>query len=107
MAVEHVTSGGGNVFADLGLADADDLKVKSDLAALMLRSIHELKLSQTVASRMIGIPQPKLSKILNGRLDGISEAYIATALRKLGHDVAYQVSPRHEGVGQAHVIELV
>lgn len=107
MTVEHVTAATGDVFADLGIPDAPDLKVKSDLAALMLRSIRELGLSQSAASRRIGIPQPKLSKILNGRFDGISEAYIAAGLRQLGHDVGYQVSPRHEGIGQVRVVEMV
>jgi len=96
----------GNLFADLGLPDADDLKVKSDLAALMLRSIRELGLNQTAASLRVGIPKPKLSKILNGRFEGISETYIAAGLRQLGHDIDYQVSRRHDGVGRSRVTEM-
>ena len=65
MKVEHLTSSG-NVFADLDLADADKLLVKSKLAARLQRSIAEMGLTQTAVAALIGIPQPKLSKILRG-----------------------------------------
>jgi predicted XRE-type DNA-binding protein len=104
MTIEHVTSSG-NVFADLGVADPEERLVKSKLAAALQRSMIELGLTQTAASTRMGMPQPKLSKILRGRFDGISEAYITEGLRKLGHDVEIRVSARHEGVGTMQVLE--
>lgn len=104
MTVEHVASSG-NVFADLGLSNPQERLVKSKLAAALQRSIEEIGLTQTAAAVRIGIPQPKLSKILRGRFDGISEAYITEGLRKLGHDVEIRVKPRHEGVGATRVLE--
>ena len=104
MTIEHVTSSG-NVFADLGFADSEERLVKSKLAAALQRSMIELGLTQTAASTRMGMPQPKLSKILRGRFDGISEAYITEGLRKLGHDVEIRVRPRHEGVGTMQVLE--
>jgi predicted XRE-type DNA-binding protein len=104
MAIDHVTSSG-NVFADLGLSNPEQRLVKSRLAAAFQRSIMELGLTQTAAVAVTGIPQPKLSKILRGRFEGISEAYITAGLRKLGHDVEIRVMPRHEGVGAMHVVE--
>ena len=104
MTVKHVTSSG-NVFADLGLPDPEERLVKSKLAAALQRSMMELGLTQTAASACTGIPQPKLSKILRGRFEGISEAYITEGLRKLGHDVEIRVKPRHQGVGIMRVLE--
>lgn len=104
MTIEHVTSSG-NVFADLGLPDPEERLVKSKLAAALQRSMIELGLTQTAASTRMGMPQPKLSRILRGRFDGISEAYITEGLRKLGHDVEIRVRPRHEGVGTMQVLE--
>lgn len=104
MIIEHVTSSG-NVFADLGLSDPEERLVKSKLAAALQRSMIELGLTQTAASSLMGMPQPKLSKILRGRFDGISEAYITEGLRRLGHDVEIRVRPRHEGVGTLRVLE--
>ena len=104
MTVEHVTSSG-NVFADLGLPDPEERLVKSKLAAALQRSMSELGLTQTAAAARTGIPQPKLSKILRGRFEGISEAYITEGLRKLGHDVEIRVKPRQQGVGTTRVLE--
>ena len=104
MTVEHQTSSG-NVFADLGLPDAGEMLVKSRLAAALQRSIAEMRLTQTAAAALTGIPQPKLSKILRGRFAGISETYITEGLRKLGHDVEIRVKPRHAGVGTTRVLE--
>lgn len=106
MTVEHVASSG-NVFADLGLSNPEERLVKSRLAAALQRSIAEMALTQTAAASLTGIPQPKLSKILRGRFEGISETYIAEALRKLGHDVEIHIMPRHEGVGATRVLEAV
>jgi predicted XRE-type DNA-binding protein len=104
MSVEHVTSSG-NVFADLGLPNSEERLVKSKLAAALQRSIEEMGLTQTAAAALTGIPQPKLSKILRGRFEGISETYITEGLRKLGHDVEIRVKPRHEGIGATRVLE--
>lgn len=104
MTVKHVTSSG-NVFADLGLSDPEERLVKSRLAAALQRSMVEMGLTQTAAAALTGVPQPKLSKILRGRFDGISDTYITEALRKLGHDVEIRVKPRHEGVGSTRVLE--
>ena len=105
MSVEHVTAPDGNIFADLGLPAPEERLAKSRLVAVMLRSIRELGLTQTAAAKRMGITQPKLSNLLRGRLDGVSEAKIADCLRMLGHDVDYRIGPRHEGVGQTRVLE--
>lgn len=104
MTVDYVTSSG-NVFADLGLPDADGRLVKSRLAAALQRSMTEMGLTQTAAAELTGVPQPKLSKVLRGRFDGISAAYIAEVLRRLGHDVEIRVKPRHDGIGCTSVLE--
>ncbi|MBA3898168.1 MAG: XRE family transcriptional regulator [Sphingomonadaceae bacterium] len=105
MAVRNVTRAEGNIFADLGLSNPGERQAKARLVAVMLRSMRELGLNQTAAARRMGIPQPKLSNMLRGRMEGVSEAKIAECLRMLGHDVDYKVGKRHEGVGQARVLE--
>ena len=104
MTTKH-TSSSGNVFADLGLPNPEERIVKSRLAAALQRSMREMALTQTAAAAVTGIPQPKLSRILRGRLDGISEAYLTEGLRKLGHDVEIRIKPRHDGVGSTLVLE--
>jgi len=105
MTIAHVTRSDGNVFADLGLSNPEERQAKARLVAVMLRSMRELGLNQSAAAKRMGIPQPKLSNLLRGRMEGVSEAKIAECLRMLGHDVDYRVGKRHEGVGYARVLE--
>jgi predicted XRE-type DNA-binding protein len=106
MAATHTVSTG-NVFVDLGLSQPEEWLVKSKLAAILQHSISELNLTQTAAAHRMGMTQPKLSKILRGRFDGISDAYIAEGLLKLGHDLEIRVISRHQGSGKMRVLAEV
>lgn len=67
--------GSGNVFADLGLPDAEELKAKSDLAIEIVRIIEERGLKQAEAAQILGVDQPKGSALVNGKLDGFSSRW--------------------------------
>lgn len=58
--------GSGNVFADLGLKNADELLVKADIMIELRRLIAERGLTQVKAAKIIGISQPDLSRLLRG-----------------------------------------
>ena len=60
----------GNIFADLGLPDAEDQLIKSNIVIELRRLIKERELNQTAAAKKIGISQPDLSHILRGRFRG-------------------------------------
>lgn len=99
--VTSVTIGSGNVFADLGLPDADDLMAKATLALHIRRTIEARKLTQVQAAALLGLDQPKVSSIVNGRLDGFSTDRLMRFLNDLGCDVTITVStPRAETRGQ-------
>jgi predicted XRE-type DNA-binding protein len=92
----------GNVFADLGLPDADDLMAKANLALHIRRTIEARKLTQAQAAQLLGLDQPKVSSIVNGRLDGFSTGRLMRFLTDLGCDVKITVSAPHpEARGQA------
>jgi predicted XRE-type DNA-binding protein len=63
-----VEVGSGNVFADLGLPDADEMLLKSTIAIELGRLIKQRKLTQTAAARLIGVSEAHLAKILRGDL---------------------------------------
>jgi predicted XRE-type DNA-binding protein len=90
-----VTHGSGNVFADLGLSDADDLLAKANLALHIRRTIKARRLTQAKAAALLGIDQPKVSSIINGRLEGFSAERLMRFLNDLGCDVKITVSPPH------------
>jgi predicted XRE-type DNA-binding protein len=90
-----ITPSSGNVFADLGLPDAEDLLAKANLALHIRRVIEARKLTQAQAANLLGIDQPKVSLIINGRLDGFSTDRLMRFLNDLGCDVQISVSAPH------------
>ena len=97
------TEGGLNVFADLGLPDADELLIKAKLAHRIAVSIRDRGLSQNEAARLIELPQPKLSKMLRGQFRGISQDKMMRCLMALGHNVTIRISERDTAVGRVDV----
>lgn len=89
------TPSSGNVFADLQLPDADDLMAKANLALHIRHTIKARKLTQTEAAELLGLDQPKVSSIINGRLDGFSTDRLIRLLNDLGCDVQISVSAPH------------
>ncbi|XUY30617.1 helix-turn-helix domain-containing protein (plasmid) [Agrobacterium sp. rho-8.1] len=96
--IEVMTSSG-NVFADLGLPDADKLKVKSGLMIEITKAVRRLGLTQEEAGRRMGLPQPKVSALLRGDLANLSERKLMDALNRLGYDIEITVRPTTDPVG--------
>ena len=69
----EVEAGSGNVFADLGLPDAEKLKVKSGLVVEIVKAIRRLDLTQDEAAQRMGLTQPKVSALLRGDFTNLSE----------------------------------
>lgn len=95
----EVETGSGNVFADLGLPDANKLKVKSGLVIEITRAVRRLGLTQAEAGRRMGIPQPKVSAMMRGDLANLSERKLMECLNRLGYDIEIKVQPTSERVG--------
>lgn len=89
-----VHEGSGNVFADLGLEDAEELQVKSGLSRQIYNRIKELKLTQVRASSLLGISQPDVSKLVNCRYSGFSIDRLISLLNRLSVDVDITLRPR-------------
>lgn len=90
----EVEEGSGNVFADLGFPDAEERKTKVLLAIQIQQVLEERRLTQAGAARILGVSQPKVSALVNGRLEGFSVERLMIFLTSLGRDVQITVSPR-------------
>lgn len=77
----------GNIYADLGAGDADEMLLKAQLALAISEILQSRKLTQQQAAKILGMTQPKLSNLLRGQFRGISEAKMLECLVKLGRDV--------------------
>jgi predicted XRE-type DNA-binding protein len=100
MADIDMETSAGNVFADLGLPDAEALKIKSGLVIAIARRIAELKLTQEEAGRRMGVPQPKVSAMLKGDFTNLSERKLMTCLNRLGFDIEIKVTRATQAIGQ-------
>ena len=88
-----VVGGGRNVFEDLGIPmSADDL-LKADIAALISSLIQSRNLTQAEAAEVLGIDQPRVSKLLRGRLADFKVERLIQFVLRLGHNVDLTVSP--------------
>jgi predicted XRE-type DNA-binding protein len=85
--------GSGNVYADLGLADAQEMLVKAKLASKIAEIIKRQNLTQQQASELLAMPQPKVSMMLRGQFRGISESKMLDCLARLGRDIDIVVKP--------------
>ena len=101
-----VTSGSDNVFADLGLPDADELLHKSDLKSAIVDAIDARGLRrQSEVAKALGIDQPTVSRLMNGRLREFSVDRLLTFLGRLGRDVNIVVSEAPSKLpGQVRVV---
>jgi predicted XRE-type DNA-binding protein len=83
----EVTESSGNIFADLGLPDSEEMLVKSKIVVELHRAIKSRKLTQTAAAKVIGIAQPDLSNVLRGRFRGYSTDRLMRMLVAFGRDI--------------------
>ncbi len=101
-----VTPSSGNVFADLGVAEPEEELAKAQLATLIRQVLKRRRLTQTAAAGVMGIDQPKVSALLNGRLSGFSSDRLMRLLTALGQDVEIVVKrkPRGRDRGRISVV---
>ena len=95
----EVQSGSGNVFADLGLADADKLKIKTGLVIEIRNAMRTLGLTQQDAAKRMGITQPKVSDMVRGDFSNLSERKLMDCLTRLGYDIEIKVRPAKAEIG--------
>ena len=93
----EIEKGSTNVYADLGRADADAMLVKAQLASKIADIMKRRRLTQVEAAGLFGMPQPKVSAMLNGRFRGISEDRLMRCLLALGQNVQIVVKPARKG----------
>lgn len=90
----------GNVFADIGLVDANKLKIKTGLVFEIIKAIKRLDLTQVEATKRMGINQPKVSSMMRGDFSNLSERKLMECLSKLGYDIEIRIRPTKANVGQ-------
>ncbi len=83
----RITHSSGNVFADLGVSNPEEAQARAQLLLRIKDIITESGLTQTEAARILGVDQPQVSKLVNGKLSVFSMDRLIHFLNALDRDV--------------------
>lgn len=100
---ERIIEGSGNVFADLGLPDADELLVRAELTHLVHAELRDRQIAPFEAARLLGIEESEASQLAAGRFVNVSTEGLMRLLTGLGHDVDIVVRARPAGHSRARL----
>ena len=94
--------GSGNVFADIGLENADELLARAQIGVEVLKILQARKLRQREIATLLGIQQSEVSHLMNGHFSRFSEGKLLAFLKKLDREVILVINQP----GQQHSISL-
>jgi predicted XRE-type DNA-binding protein len=83
----EVSKGSGNIFADIGLANADELLARAQIGVEVLKILKGLDLKQREIATLLGIKQTEVSHLMNGHFNRFSEGKLVSFLKKLDRNV--------------------
>ncbi len=101
-----IEEGSGNIFADLGLPDADNHFLKAQIVSEIYRLATDRKLTQANAGKLMGISQPEVSRMFKGSFREYSIDRLMGFLTSFDRDVEIVVKP-HKKAGKAGRIKFV
>jgi predicted XRE-type DNA-binding protein len=93
----------GNVFADLGLPNAEEELLKAQLTLRIYRAIRDRGLTQVQAAALLGLRQPQVSLLMRNRPGGFSVGRLMRLLAILGQDIEITVRPAPAERGQGRI----
>ncbi len=99
----RVTHSSGNVFADLGFENPEEMLLKAELVRQISKAIKEQGLNQYQAAELLGIDQPKVSSLVRGRFSGYSLERLFKYLNVLGKDLEIVVKPKTQEISTTRV----
>ena len=81
-----------NVFADLGLVDSEEMKIRSDLMSEVVNIIRKSGIPQKEIATILGISAPKVSALMSGKINDFSNDTLMNYLTLLGCNIEIKVS---------------
>jgi predicted XRE-type DNA-binding protein len=89
--------GSGNVFADLGLEDSDELFARAKIGFHVYQILKDKKLPQREIAALLGIKQPEVSHLMNGHFSRFTADKLLDFLKRLERKVTIRISPHKPG----------
>lgn len=91
---EKIKKSSGNVFQDLGISNPDRALVRAQIMHSIAEIIRKSGLTQQQASKLLGIPQPKVSCLMNGKLSMFSLDHLFELLNTLDRNIEIIIKPK-------------
>jgi len=91
---DYAYESSGNLFADIGRADAAEAHARSQLMHRIADILRERKLTQVQMAELLGTTQPVVSDLMRGKLSKFSIERLFSFLEALGYDVEIVVRRR-------------
>ena len=92
MTTEHIIPAGANIFDELGLPDAENLKLRAQLMMEVRQYVDESGLTQAAVARAMKTTQPRLNEVLKGKIGKCSIDRLVQMLAEVGRHVSIKVS---------------
>ena len=93
----------GNVFADLGLKNAEELQARGMVGFHVIELLKSKDMKQQEISKLLGIKQVEVSHLLNGHFSRFTVDKLLDFLKRMNQKVTIQISPRGQGEPYQHV----
>ena len=86
----------GNVFEDLGFAseEAENLRIRADLMIELSKLIKDRALTQAAAASLFGVSQPRISDLMNGKIERFSIDTLVAMLGRAGIGIKFTTKRR-------------
>jgi len=94
----------GNIYADLGLEDADELFTRAQIGFFVFKILENKKLKQREIAHLLGIAQPDVSHLMNGHFSRFTTDKLLNFLKRLDQKVTIHISNHHEGEPYQEII---
>lgn len=89
--------GSGNVFADLGLTDADELYARAQIGFGVYEILRSKNLRQREIAALLEIPQPEVSHLMNGHFSRFTTDKLLDFLKRLDRKVTIKITRHKRG----------
>lgn len=92
MNSEYTTPSDGNIFADLNLPDAENLKLRSELMIAIRKWVKDTGLTQAEAAKRLNTTQPILNDVIRGRYEKFTIDRLVKMLDAAGLHISVSIS---------------
>ena len=91
---DKIHRGTGNIFTDIGVPHSERVLVRAEVMSRIAEILKERGLTQKQAAALLGIPQSKVSCLINGKLSMFSLDHLFALLNALDRNVEIMIKPR-------------